>query len=30
MSEQIVRFHPTEENRRTFSEEHIPMGRFAF
>jgi 3-oxoacyl-[acyl-carrier protein] reductase len=28
MSEQIVRFHPTEEDRRKFSEEHIPMGRF--
>ena len=28
MSEQIVRFHPTEEDRRRFSEEHIPMGRF--
>ena len=28
MSEQIVRFHPTEENRRKFSEENIPMGRF--
>ena len=28
MSEQIVRFHPTEENRRKFAEENIPMGRF--
>ena len=28
MSEQIVRFHPTEEDRRKFAEEHIPMGRF--
>lgn len=28
MSEQIVRFHPTEEDRRKFSEENIPMGRF--
>jgi len=28
MSEQIVRFHPTEEDRRKFSEEHIPAGRF--
>ena len=28
LSEQILRFHPTEENRRRFSEENIPMGRF--
>lgn len=28
MSEQIVRFHPTEEDRRKFSQEHIPAGRF--
>jgi 3-oxoacyl-[acyl-carrier protein] reductase len=28
MSEQIMRFHPTEEDRRKFSEENIPMGRF--
>jgi 3-oxoacyl-[acyl-carrier protein] reductase len=28
MSEQIVRFHPTEEDRRKFAEEHIPVGRF--
>jgi len=28
MSEQIVRFHPTEENRRKFAQENIPMGRF--
>jgi 3-oxoacyl-[acyl-carrier protein] reductase len=28
MSEQIVRFHPTEEDRRKFSEENIPLGRF--
>jgi 3-oxoacyl-[acyl-carrier protein] reductase len=28
LSEQILRFHPTEENRRKFSEENIPMGRF--
>jgi 3-oxoacyl-[acyl-carrier protein] reductase len=28
MSEQIVRFHPTEEDRRRFAEENIPMGRF--
>ncbi|HKA40642.1 MAG TPA: SDR family oxidoreductase [Burkholderiales bacterium] len=28
MSEQIVRMHPTGEDRRRFSEEHIPMGRF--
>ena len=28
MSEQIVRFHPTEADRRKFSEENIPMGRF--
>ena len=28
MSEQIVRFHPTEEDRRKFAQEHIPMGRF--
>ena len=28
MSEQIVRFHPTEEDRRKFAEENIPMGRF--
>ena len=28
MSEQIVRFHPTEEDRRKFSEENIPIGRF--
>ena len=28
MSEQIVRFHPTEEDRRKFAQENIPMGRF--
>ena len=28
MSEQIARFHPTEEDRRKFAEENIPMGRF--
>jgi 3-oxoacyl-[acyl-carrier protein] reductase len=28
MSEQIVRFHPTEEDRKKFAEENIPMGRF--
>ena len=28
MSEQIVRMHPTEEDRRKFSQENIPMGRF--
>ncbi len=28
MSEQIVRFHPTEEDRRKFAEENIPMRRF--
>jgi 3-oxoacyl-[acyl-carrier protein] reductase len=28
MSEQIVRFHPTEEERRRFAAENIPMGRF--
>ena len=28
MSEQIVRFHPTEEDRRRFAEENIPLGRF--
>jgi 3-oxoacyl-[acyl-carrier protein] reductase len=28
MSEQIVRFHPTAEDRRKFAEENIPMGRF--
>ena len=28
MSEQIIRFHPTEEDRRKFAEENIPMGRF--
>jgi len=28
LSEQIVRFHPTEEDRRKFAEENIPMGRF--
>jgi 3-oxoacyl-[acyl-carrier protein] reductase len=28
MSEQIVRMHPTEENRRKFAEENIPAGRF--
>jgi 3-oxoacyl-[acyl-carrier protein] reductase len=28
MSEQILRFHPTEEDRRKFAEENIPMGRF--
>jgi 3-oxoacyl-[acyl-carrier protein] reductase len=28
MSEQIVRFHPTEEDRRKFAAENIPMGRF--
>jgi 3-oxoacyl-[acyl-carrier protein] reductase len=28
MSEQIVRFHPTEDDRRRFAQENIPMGRF--
>ena len=28
MSEQIVRMHPTEENRREFAEREIPIGRF--
>src|SRR5687768_4508413 len=28
MSEQIVRFHPTEEDRRQFAQDNIPMGRF--
>jgi len=28
MSEQILRMHPTEEDRRKFSQENIPMGRF--
>jgi len=28
MSEQILRMHPTEEDRRKFSQEHIPMARF--
>jgi 3-oxoacyl-[acyl-carrier protein] reductase len=28
LSEQILRFHPTEENRCRFAEENIPMGRF--
>jgi 3-oxoacyl-[acyl-carrier protein] reductase len=28
MSEQIVRFHPTEDDRRQFAQENIPMGRF--
>jgi 3-oxoacyl-[acyl-carrier protein] reductase len=28
MSEQIVRFHPTAEDRRKFAEDNIPMGRF--
>ncbi|MGZ8266903.1 MAG: SDR family NAD(P)-dependent oxidoreductase [Burkholderiales bacterium] len=28
LSEQILRFHPTEEDRRRFSEENIPMRRF--
>jgi 3-oxoacyl-[acyl-carrier protein] reductase len=28
MSEQIVRFHPTEEDRRKFAQDNIPMGRF--
>jgi len=28
MSEQIVRFHPTEDDRRKFAQENIPMGRF--
>jgi len=28
MSEQIVRFHPTEEDRKRFADENIPMGRF--
>ena len=28
MSEQILRFHPTEDDRRKFAEENIPMGRF--
>jgi len=28
LSEQIIRFHPTEEERRRFAQEHIPAGRF--
>jgi len=28
VSEQILRFHPTEEDRRRFSQENIPMSRF--
>lgn len=28
MSEQIVRMHPTEENRRDFARQNIPAGRF--
>jgi 3-oxoacyl-[acyl-carrier protein] reductase len=28
MSEQILRMHPTEEDRRRFSEQNIPAGRF--
>lgn len=28
MSEQIVRFHPTEEDRKKFAAANIPMGRF--
>ena len=28
MSEQIVRFHPTADDRRKFAQENIPMGRF--
>jgi len=28
LSEQIMRFHPTEEDRRRFAQEHIPAGRF--
>ena len=28
LSEQILRMHPTEEDRRKFSQENIPMGRF--
>lgn len=28
MSEQILRLHPTEEDRRKFAEENIPAGRF--
>ncbi len=28
LSEQILRFHPTAEDRRRFSAEHIPAGRF--
>jgi 3-oxoacyl-[acyl-carrier protein] reductase len=28
MSEQILRFHPTEDDRRKFAQENIPMGRF--
>ena len=28
MSEQILRMHPTEENRREFCDREIPMGRF--
>lgn len=28
MSEQILRFHPTEEDRQRFAQENIPMGRF--
>lgn len=28
LTEQILRMHPTEEERRRFSEQHIPVGRF--
>ena len=28
LSEQIVRFHPTEEDRKRFAQENIPLGRF--
>jgi 3-oxoacyl-[acyl-carrier protein] reductase len=28
LSEQIMRFHPTEEDRQRFAQEHIPAGRF--
>ncbi len=28
MSEQILRLHPTDEDRRKFAQEHIPAGRF--
>jgi 3-oxoacyl-[acyl-carrier protein] reductase len=28
LSEQITRFHPTEQDRRKFAQENIPMGRF--